>query len=101
VKQLVAAPGAEKREAWLDEKDIELTAEWQKEIFSNIEASDSFLFVISPESVASAYARKEIDQAAINGKRIVPICCRAVPQADIPEAVARFERIDFTGTTDF
>ncbi len=101
VQKLVAALDAEKREVWLDEKDIEVTAEWLTEIFSNIEAADNFLFVISPDSVASANTRKEIDHAAINGKRMVPIYYRAVPDVDIPEAIARFQRIDFTLSTDF
>jgi WD40 repeat protein len=101
VQKLAASLKAEKREVWLDEDNIEVTAEWLKEIFSNIEAADNFLFVISPDSIASPYARKEIDHAVINGKRMVPIYYRAVPDADIPEAVARFQRIDFTGPTDF
>lgn len=49
---------------WLDDRNIEPTADWVKEIFSNIERSDNFLFVISPDSVVSTYARKEIDHAA-------------------------------------
>ena len=101
VQKLVAALDAEKREVWLDEKDIEVTAEWLTEIFSNIEAADNFLFVISPDSVASANTRKEIDHAAINSKRMVPIYYRAVPDVDIPEVIARFQRIDFTVDTDF
>jgi WD40 repeat protein len=101
VKQLVAALDAEKREVWLDEKDIEVTAEWLKEIFRNIEASDNFLFVISPESVASINTRKEIDHAATNSKRMVPIYYRAVPDGDIPATIAKFQRIDFTDTNDF
>ena len=66
VRRLVAALVAEKREVWLDEKDIEPTAEWLKKIFDNIEAADNFLFVISPDSVVSIYARKEIDHAALS-----------------------------------
>ena len=42
MKKLVAALDEEKREVWFDEKDIEVTAEWLKEIFSNIEAADNF-----------------------------------------------------------
>jgi len=71
VQKLVVALVAEKREVWLDEKDIEVTAEWLKEILANIEAADNFLFVISPESIASANTRKEIDHAATNSKRMV------------------------------
>jgi WD40 repeat protein len=101
VQKLVAALVAEKREVWLDETNIEPTAEWLKEIFDNIEAADNFVFVISPDSVISTYARKEIDHAALNNKRIVPILYQAVPDKDIPEAVAKFQRIDFTGGDGF
>ena len=68
-------------------KDIQLTAEWLKEIFTNIEASDNFIFVISPESVASTNCRKEIDHAVANNKRMVPIFYRAVPDEDDPRGV--------------
>ena len=52
---------AQKREAWMDLKDIPVTAEWLWEVFTNIEATDNILFVISPESVTSDNYRKEID----------------------------------------
>jgi hypothetical protein len=55
-----------KREVWIDSKNIPPTAEWQQEIFANIESADNFLFVITPESVISANCRKEIDQAVAN-----------------------------------
>jgi hypothetical protein len=51
--------------------------------------------VISPDSVISTYARKEIDHATLNNKRIVPVFYQSVPDKDIPEAVAKFQRIDF------
>jgi hypothetical protein len=38
VRRLGDALAAQKREAWVDWKDIPLTAEWQQEIFTNIEA---------------------------------------------------------------
>jgi WD40 repeat protein len=101
VQKLVAALVAEEREVWLDERNIEPTAEWLKEIFDNIEAADNFIFVISPDSVVSTYARREIDHAALNNKRIVPIFYRAVPDHEVPEAVAKFQRIDFSGTDGF
>jgi hypothetical protein len=101
VLKLVDALVVAKREVWLDETNIEPTAEWLKDIFRNIEGSDNFLFVISPDSVVSTYARKEIDHAALNNKRIVPIFYQPVPDKDIPEAVAKFQRIDFTGGDGF
>lgn len=90
-----------KREAWLDWKDIPLTAEWQQEIFSNIEAADNFLFIISPDSVASANCKKEIDHAAANNKRMMPILYRSVPDDVIPDNLGKFQRIAFDGDDQF
>ena len=44
---------ARDREAWADWQDIPPTADWLAEIYHGIEAADSFLFIISPDSVAS------------------------------------------------
>ena len=41
VKKLVESLAAEKRETWLDERNIEPTAEWLREISRNIEAADN------------------------------------------------------------
>jgi WD40 repeat protein len=101
VQRLGGALAAHKREAWVDWKDIPLTAVWQQEIFNNIEAADNFLFVISPESVASANCRKEIDHAAANNKRMVPIFYRSVPDDIVPEALSKFQRIDFGDDAHF
>jgi hypothetical protein len=101
VRRLGDALVAQKREAWVDWKDIAPTAEWRQEIFANIEAADNFLFIISPESVASANCRKEIDHAVANHKRMVPIFYRAVPDDAIPETLGKFQRIDFDGDVRF
>jgi len=90
-----------KRDAWLDSKDIPLTSEWQQEIFSNIESADNFLFIFSPESVASANCRKEIDRAVANNKRMLPILYRAVADDAVPETLGKFQRIDFDHDNQF
>jgi TIR domain len=82
------------RKASLDTTDIPITAEWLKEIFANIEAADNFVFVVSPESVASPSCRKEIDHAAACNKRMVPIFHRPVPDEAIPEALGKFQGMD-------
>jgi WD40 repeat protein len=90
-----------KRDAWLDTKNIPITAEWLREIFTNIEAADNFLFIISPESTTSANCRKEIDHAVANHKRMVPIFYRPALDEAIPEALGKFQRIDFTDNDNF
>jgi WD40 repeat protein len=101
VRRLGDALAEHKREAWVDWKDIPLTAEWQQEIFRNIESAGSFLFVISPDSVASANCHREIDHAAANNKRMVPILYRSVPDGLVPDVLGKFQRIDFVDDGQF
>ena len=96
VRQLNDALAGQKREAWVDWKDIPLTAEWQQEILTNIETTENFIFVISPESAASTNCRKEIDHAVANHKRMFPIVRRHVPDDAVPEALRKFQWIDFS-----
>ncbi|MEM9977167.1 MAG: TIR domain-containing protein [Cyanobacteria bacterium P01_D01_bin.2] len=63
-------------DSWVDWEDIPLTADWWEEIESGIEAADTFIFVLSPDSVASKICRQEIDHATAYEKRLVPIVRR-------------------------
>jgi WD40 repeat protein len=96
VRHLSDALIGQSREAWVDWKDIPLTAEWQQEILTNIESSENFIFVISPESAASANCKSEIDHAVANHKRIFPIVRRPVRDDAVPQAVRAFQWIDFS-----
>ena len=101
VSRLYDALSAQKREAWIDWKDIPLTVEWQQEIFANIDAAEYFIFVISPDSADSRNCRKEIDHAVANHKRMIPILYRPVLAEAIPEDLGRFQRIDFGDLNNF
>jgi WD40 repeat protein len=86
---------AHNRKAWADWKDIPLTSEWQQEILRNIESADNFIFIISPDSIASVNCKKEIDHAVVNNKKMLPLYHRPVPDDAVPETLARFQRLDF------
>jgi len=62
--------------AWLDQNDIEIAEDWRAKIEDGITRSKYFLFIISPESVASPYCKEEIDMALAYGKSIIPIMHR-------------------------
>jgi WD40 repeat protein len=62
-----------KYDAWVDWENIPLTADWWAEIQAGIEAADTFIFVITPDSIASHVCGQEIDHAVENNKRLVPI----------------------------
>jgi hypothetical protein len=101
VRRLNDALVGQKREAWVDWKDIPLTAEWQQEILTNIETTENFVIVISPESAASPNCKKEIDHAVANHKRMFPIVRRHVPDDAVPEALRKFQWIDFSNDDTF
>ena len=48
------------------------TADWLAEIYRGIEATNPFLFVISPDSVASGVCTLEIEHAVKHNNRLVP-----------------------------
>lgn len=66
------------RETWVDWEDIPLTADWWAEIQRGIEAANTFVFIISPDSAQSPVCYKEIDYAAEHHKRMVPIVYRTL-----------------------
>ena len=101
VRQLSDVLISQSREAWVDWKDIPLTTEWQQEILTNIETTENFIFVISPESAASANCKIEIDHAVANHKRMLPIVRRLVPDDAVPEALRAFQWIDFSDDSAF
>jgi WD40 repeat protein len=61
---------------WVDWENIPIAADWRQEIQEGIESAHTFLFIISPDSVASPYCQDEIAQAISNNKRIISIVWR-------------------------
>jgi hypothetical protein len=64
-----------------------------EEIYSGIESADTFVFVLSPDSVASEYCARELAHAVANNKRLVPVCCRDVDDTCVPPDVASHQYI--------
>ncbi|MEM9486995.1 MAG: TIR domain-containing protein [Cyanobacteria bacterium P01_F01_bin.116] len=76
VQVLNQALVSSKYDAWVDWENIPLTADWWEEIKAGIEGADTFIFVISPDSIASEICDQEIDHAVASNKRLVPIVYR-------------------------
>ncbi|HEY9621736.1 MAG TPA: TIR domain-containing protein [Crinalium sp.] len=76
VETLYAALEVHNRSTWVDWSNIPLTADWWQEIEAGIEAADTFVFVISPDSVASKVCTQEVDHVVRCGKRLFPILRR-------------------------
>lgn len=81
--------------ATVDSTDIEKGEEWWKRIKQLITEADTVVFVVSPASLKSYYAKKELDFAEELKKRILPIVAVDVGDEPVPAALARFNYIFF------
>ena len=60
-------------DVWVDWEDIEPTADWWQRINQGIETSNTVLFVVSPESLASPVCMMEANYALGFNKRFIPL----------------------------
>lgn len=84
---------SQERDVWVDWEDIAPASEWQQDIYDNIDAAESFVFVVSTRSLASEYCGKEFERAQKGGKRIVPIACDAADPAAAHPALGQLNWI--------
>ena len=81
--------------AWFDQESIDSGQDSRAEINSGIEQTDNFIFIISPDAVASSVCVQSLEYAQRLGKRIIPVLLRAVESATLPSAIASLKHIDF------
>jgi TPR repeat protein len=79
-----------------DLDDILPTEEWWPRIEKLIAATDTVIFVISPDSVGSKLCLRELALCEELNKRVAPIVLREVPGHLLPEALAKLNHAFFT-----
>ena len=89
VQRLIGALNARGRTAWVDWEGIAPTAEWMEEIRDAIDAADTFVAILSPDSAISSVCVQELDHAVSRNKRIVPVVVRDVDSQHVPEELAK------------
>ena len=90
------------KNTWVDWEDILPTSEWWQEIESAIAGSDTFIFVITPTSIASEYCNKEVEYAYNLHKRILPIVRQDITDIkQVHPALSRHQWIFFRESDDF
>jgi WD40 repeat protein len=77
----------------VDWEDIRPTEDFMQAIYGAIEGVDTFVFVLTPDSVASVVCGREIAHAAAHNKRMVPIVARDVNADTVHEALAKLNWI--------
>lgn len=75
------------KDVWVDVDGVRDAEKFPEALRRAIESSDAFVFVISPDSVGSAFCEQEVTHASALNKRIVPVALRPVPDEQIPEEI--------------
>lgn len=79
------------KNSWVDWEGISLISpNWWEEIKRGIESADSFLFITSPESMASIVCNMELNYAIKLGKRIIPLIYQDVKSQEAFATIADF-----------
>src|SRR5215831_1046044 len=81
------------REAWVDWEDIRPTEDFMQAIYGAIEGADTFISVLTPDSVVSYNCGLETTHAAAYNKRMVPVVARDVKADTVPEALRKLNWI--------
>ncbi len=89
------------RDIWVDWEDIPAVADWFAEIQKGVVNSNNIICVISPDSVSSKEVGRELELAAMNNKRLIPVVCRNVEPYNVPHELAILNWIFFRDTDDF
>ena len=95
VEGLAAALEGRGKTVWLDTEGIEAGEVFPLALQRAIEGSDAFVFVITPDSVASRFCTQEIEHAEALGKRILPVLRVKVPDAELHPEVRDRNWISF------
>ncbi|HMG06101.1 MAG TPA: toll/interleukin-1 receptor domain-containing protein, partial [Chthoniobacterales bacterium] len=100
VRRLEEALESRGRETWVDWQGIRPAEEFMQAIFPAIEGTDTFVFVISPDSVTSEICGRELAHAVTHNKRMIPVMARDVDAKAVPEALAKLNWVFFCREND-
>src|SRR5215471_7997159 len=80
-------------EPFIDRHDISAGEDWEARLGGLIAASDTVVFVVSPEAVKSERCAWEADRTLSLSKRLLPVIYKTVPDSDIPQTLRRLQFI--------
>ena len=89
------------RQPWVDWQDIPPSAEWLDEVYAGIQEADTFLFIISPDSVVSEICTLEIEHAVQHNKRLVPVVLYDVSDDKVHSAMSAHNWVFLREEDDF
>jgi hypothetical protein len=88
---------------WFSQTNILGAQQWQDEIGAALQRCDWFIVVLSPQSAASMWVKREVSYALQQNRfenRIIPIIYQSSDYARLSWALSLFQMVDFTRTFD-
>ncbi|WP_366828537.1 toll/interleukin-1 receptor domain-containing protein [Nostoc sp. NMS2] len=102
VQKLHASLQQYHQDTWVDWQDIPITADWWFEIEAGIEGANTFVFIISPDSVTSKVCHQEIEHAVKHNKRLIPLVRREnFEMMQLHPALSKYNWLFFRDVDDF
>ena len=81
---------------WTNRTDIQTGEEFEAAIKRGIEQADNLVYLLSPDSVKSNFAQRELNYALSLNKRIIPVLVRQTPPEQVPSALRDLQYINLT-----
>lgn len=78
---------------WYDQEDIPAAVKWDPEMLVGVQCSQSFIYLISPDSLLSENCDKELNCALRHNKRLIPIVARSPESLPIHPAISELNWI--------
>jgi hypothetical protein len=79
-------------DVWYDDR-LHAGQDWWETILQRLDWCECFIYVLTPESLASEYCLKEYEEARRLKRQIVPV--RMQPNISLPDALGRIQYADF------
>lgn len=92
-KKIVEALRERGFNVWMDETSIPSGEELSTEIIHGVANSDFFMYLISPDAVASEWCRQEVETASRMHKKILPVLILETEKQAMPAAVQNIKWI--------
>ena len=95
VERISAALTDGGKNVYVDWRIPDWSPDYQSELLGAIDASNTFVFVLSPDSLRSPHCKLELDRAIQQGKRIRPLLRRDVEDAAVADGLRGPQWLDF------
>ena len=86
---------------WTNYTDLTTGEEFLAAINRGIEDTDTIIYILSPDAIASTYCQQEINYALSLNKRIIPLLLQPIDWNKLPEPLKSFQYVQYIDFTNW